>query len=64
MQQVPSVSLPVCPALLGPGNSAVNETDTVPDQRCLSLSSVHLFATPWTITRQAPLPMEFSRQEC
>ena len=28
-----------------------------------SLSHVRLFATLWTIARQAPLPMEFSRQE-
>ena len=28
-----------------------------------SLSHVRLFATPWTIVHQAPLPMEFSRQE-
>ena len=28
-----------------------------------SLSRVHLFATPWTVARQAPLSMEFSRQE-
>ena len=27
------------------------------------LSHVRLFATPWTITLQAPLPIEFSRQE-
>ena len=27
------------------------------------LSSVQLFAIPWTITHQAPLSMEFSRQE-
>ena len=27
------------------------------------LSRVQLFATPWTIARQAPLSMEFSRQE-
>ena len=26
-------------------------------------SHVQLFATPWTITHQAPLSMEFSRQE-
>ena len=26
-------------------------------------SHVWLFATPWTVTRQAPLSMEFSRQE-
>ena len=28
-----------------------------------SLSHVWLFAAPWTIPHQAPLPMEFSRQE-
>ena len=28
-----------------------------------SLSRVRLFATPWTISYQAPLSMEFSRQE-
>ena len=28
-----------------------------------SLSRVRLFATPWTVGRQAPLSMEFSRQE-
>ena len=27
------------------------------------LSCVQLFVTPWTIVHQAPLPMEFSRQE-
>ena len=27
------------------------------------LSRVRLFATPWTIAFQAPLSMEFSRQE-
>ena len=27
------------------------------------LSCVQLFGTPWTITRQAPLSTEFSRQE-
>ena len=27
------------------------------------LSHVQLFATPWTVAHQAPLPMEFSRQE-
>ena len=27
------------------------------------LSHVQLFVTPWTVTRQAPLSMEFSRQE-
>ena len=29
----------------------------------LSLSHVRLFVTPWSVTRQAPLSMEFSRQE-
>ena len=28
-----------------------------------SLSSVQLFATPWTVAHQAPLSMGFSRQE-
>ena len=28
-----------------------------------SLSHVHLFATPWTVSCQAPLSMVFSRQE-
>ena len=27
------------------------------------LGHVQLFATPWTVTCQIPLPMEFSRQE-
>ena len=27
------------------------------------LSHVHLFATPWTVACQAPLSMEFSRQD-
>ena len=31
---------------------------------CWSLSRVPLFATPWTGTHQAPLPTEFSLQEC
>ena len=30
---------------------------------CLLLSHVRLFATPWTVAHQAPLSMEFSRQE-
>ena len=34
-------------------------------KKCLvqPLSRVQLFATPWTITNQAPLFIEFSRQE-
>ena len=30
---------------------------------CQSLSRVRLFVTPWTVAHQAPLSMEFSRQE-
>ena len=30
---------------------------------CSSLSCVQLFGTPWTVAHQAPLYMEFSRQE-
>ena len=34
------------------------------DQLVLSrFSSFQLFVTPWTVARQAPLSMEFSRQE-
>ena len=29
-----------------------------------SLSPIGLFAAPWTVARQAPLSMGFSRQEC
>ena len=32
-----------------------------PDHGVCVLS--HVFSTPWTVTHQAPLPMEFSRQE-
>ena len=31
--------------------------------KCLSLSLIWLFATPWTVAHQAPLSMEFSRQD-
>ena len=31
--------------------------------RVRALSHVQLFATPWTIALQAPLSMQFSRQE-
>ena len=31
--------------------------------RAQSLSRVQLFGTPWTVGHQAPLSMEFSRQE-
>ena len=32
-------------------------------RKCQSLSLVRLFVTPWTVAHQAPLSMEFSRQE-
>ena len=31
--------------------------------KCKSLSYVQLFVTPWTVARQAPLSIGFSRQE-
>ena len=30
---------------------------------CMSLNCVQLFVTPWTVARQAPLSMGFSRQD-
>ena len=30
---------------------------------CMLVSHVQLFATPWTVACQAPLSMEFTRQE-
>ena len=33
------------------------------DLSCVVLSHVGLFATPWTVALQAPLSMEFPRQE-
>ena len=35
----------------------------VPTVCAQSLSRIQLFLTPWTIAHQAPLSMEFSRQE-
>ena len=35
----------------------------VPVSESVSLCRVRLFATPWIVARQAPLSMEFSRQE-
>ena len=37
--------------------------DQMKEIKVLVLSCVQLFSTPWTITRQAPLSMEFSRLE-
>ena len=31
--------------------------------KCVLISHVRLFVTPWTVAHQAPLSMEFSRQE-
>ena len=36
---------------------------TKKQKKVKSLSPVQLFATPWTVAYQAPLSMEFSRQE-
>ena len=33
------------------------------ERKVKSLSRVQLFATPWTVSYQAPLSMEFSRRE-
>ena len=33
-------------------------------QMCKLLSCVQLFVTPWTVAWQAPLCMEFHRQDC
>ena len=39
-------------------------TDKMPkSEKCWLLSRVQLFVTPWTVPHQAPLSMEFSRQE-
>ena len=44
-------------------NSIVESLTTDNEVKCLLLSLVQLFVTPWTVARQAPLYMEFSRQE-
>ena len=41
----------------------VTGQDITAGRKCPSLSRVRLFATPWTVARQAPLSMEFSSQE-
>ena len=38
-------------------------TEPIGLSQCYSLSRVRLFATPWTVARQAPLSMGFSRQQ-
>ena len=45
--------------------NAAHESEFTPLVSVLSrLSGVCLFATPWSVARQAPLSMGFSRQEC
>ena len=39
------------------------EDEMVREHCTQSLSCVQLFRTPWTLARQAPLSMEFSRKE-
>ena len=34
------------------------KTQDISQVKCLLLSLVRLFATPWTVAHQAPLPME------
>ena len=38
-------------------------TLTEKSEKCKLLSHARLFVTPWTVAHQAPLSMEFSRQE-
>ena len=65
--------LPGSPLLLFPGGSVFSEADPTDGIQAspsssfrrwwLSLSCVQLSVTAWTIARQAPLSMEFSRLE-
>ena len=46
------------------GKTSSKKRALVSDTVCLCmLSHVQLFATPWTVAHQAPLSMEFSKQE-
>ena len=47
------------------GNKRAYEQQTRPDYFCVlsQLSRIRLCTTLWTVARQAPLPMGFSRQE-
>ena len=47
--------------VMGPSGFYMMQVRVKP--KCQSLTRVWLFATPWTVTWQAPLPIEFSRQE-
>ena len=63
----PRPNLPVIPGISWlptvAFKSPVNEKDIFFGCWVKLLSHVRLFATPWTVARQAPLSMEFSRQE-
>ena len=41
----------------------LNNTNNVHFSSVQALSPVRLFAIPWTVAHEAPLSMEFSRQE-
>ena len=47
----------------GKGEKKVEYTRVCVHVRAELLHRVRLFAIPWTVARQAPLPMGFSRQE-
>ena len=47
----------------GTKQSAYKVYVSVKERKCLPLNCVQLFVAPWTVARQAPLSMGFSRQE-
>ena len=50
--------------MVGNASASFSLTDIMCARVCAqSLSSVQFFVTPWTASSQAPLSMEFSRQE-
>ena len=60
-QHCPSDCLLSCPGVSGEPGVVASVWDVC---MCVqSLSQVWLFVTPWTVTRQSPLPMGFLRQE-
>ena len=48
---------------MDPESSGINETNPCPHGCAKSLSSVQLFATPWTVAHQAPPSTGLTRQE-
>ena len=46
-----------------PIEGGVSQLTTQIGVKCQSLNHVWLFVTPWTVAHQAPLSVEFSRQE-